>query len=556
MTIAPYTMQLRGPFGMYRRDGRRIEVASRKGIALIALLAMSQRGERSRIWLQNMLWGSREPEQAQASLRRELANLRLVPDVRSLLQIDRVRVVLDIGQIDIDERVTDRSSDYTHGSRSASLDFLEGIDILGEEMFEDWLRGQRSLGPPSRIPGASGIASHGPRPGLAVSTFKWLGDDDTNGYLGAAFAEEIAVALGGYSGLSVVAAVEAQLDDRPAAVRDMAARLGVGYVLTGSLRSVGDGLRVNIRLLEGRSARQLWAGRFEGHRHDLLDLQVHVATSVAPQIDVTLETNERDAALRRPVETIDAHGLFWRANALFRQWQPAAMHEAIGLADRVLDLEPANAWASILGAFCHATVYAASWSDDRAAHLSAARDLYGRALQYGSDDAFVLGYAAGTLIAIGGDLELADRLIDRAIVLQPISAPTLFWGGWVDVAGGRFERAHRRFALALQYSPRSPGRPYMLAGIGVCLLATGQPADAISLLQEATSLAPHYQIGLAGLTVALVLCNRIAEATEVASALRRSGGIGSALAVLRDPAHRQLLEHGIAVAEAGARVAT
>lgn len=71
-----HRLTLLGSFGLFDGEGRRVPVASRRSAALIAMVALSRAGERDRKWLQAQLWGSRGAEQAQASLRRELSNLR------------------------------------------------------------------------------------------------------------------------------------------------------------------------------------------------------------------------------------------------------------------------------------------------------------------------------------------------------------------------------------------------------------------------------------------------------------------------------------------------
>lgn len=121
---------------------------------LLALIANSDRGERSRVWLQQVLWGSRPQKQAQSSLRRELANLRKTLEGAGLdlLQIDlrSVRLNYDCISVDIHDR------DY---ARTSSAVFLEGIDLAGEDEFEEWLRDARSAFDELRSSGAEPPAS-------------------------------------------------------------------------------------------------------------------------------------------------------------------------------------------------------------------------------------------------------------------------------------------------------------------------------------------------------------------------------------------------------------
>src|SRR3546814_6952846 len=74
--MARYKLRLLGAFQLTAPNGQRIDITSKKAIALLALLASADSGERWRAWIQDKLWGSRELRQAQASLRRELHGLR------------------------------------------------------------------------------------------------------------------------------------------------------------------------------------------------------------------------------------------------------------------------------------------------------------------------------------------------------------------------------------------------------------------------------------------------------------------------------------------------
>ena len=130
-----YSLNLMGSFRLIGPDGERIDVASRKGMAMIAMLALADDGERTRGWLQEKLWGQRDRPQAQGSLRRELTLLREHLNIaeRPALICERQWVRLDLAQFDIDAL-----------TRRGAGEFLEGFDLAGEEGFEDWLREQRS----------------------------------------------------------------------------------------------------------------------------------------------------------------------------------------------------------------------------------------------------------------------------------------------------------------------------------------------------------------------------------------------------------------------------
>src|SRR3954467_13101422 len=123
-----FKLRLLGPFSLMDPEGRRIAIPSRKGAALIAMLAVSKDGERARGWLQTQLWGSREAKEANGSLRRELSDLRKRLNRPSwtplICERDRVRLDLSIVSVDIFEPDEDtRTSDSGQPG-----EFLEGVD--------------------------------------------------------------------------------------------------------------------------------------------------------------------------------------------------------------------------------------------------------------------------------------------------------------------------------------------------------------------------------------------------------------------------------------------
>lgn len=576
-----YRLLLLGSFGLFAPDGGRVPVTSRKGMALIAQVAMARSGERSRTWLQDQLWGSRPPDQARASLRRELANLRIAinpVEGPPLITADSMRVRLDLSRIDVDVRLLDRDVGNVRAASFTDLgELLEGIDIPGEDGFEDWLREQRqhvgdlieqlrvqdweraALAPPpadlAEPPAAAPAetATAGPaepplapmltlprKPSVAVLALSSRSADAEDKAMAQVMTEEIGDALARFSTLFVVTAGSTRADS-PIDHGKLSRALGVRYLLDGSVQRSADTIRVTVRLTDGILREQLWTQTFDASLVDVFALQADVAQAVAQQIDSSVETAERARAVAQPVVTPDAYQLYWRANALFRRWERAPMLEAIDLAEQVLRLEPDNAWASALAAFCNAVSYSFHWAGDRAATRRAALDHYEHCLRNGADDPFVLGYAAGTLVGIEGDIRVADQLIDRALAIHPASAASLFWGGWVDLALANPARGLSRFETTLRINPRSAVRAHALTGTGLCLLALGRIPESRAALNEAVQYLPQLPVTVAPLVIVNELLGNSDEAGHFAARLRQLGGVESVASTLRDPAFSELL---------------
>ncbi len=142
---AAFRMYLIGPFAITDPSGKLLTPKSQKSQAILAMLALSLRGSRSRVWLRDKLWSDRPEDQASASLRQALLDIRkCLGDARDILVADKYTVSLRMDRIrlDIDEILTEghRAGD----DELAAEHFLEGVDVRDPE-FEEWLTLERQV---------------------------------------------------------------------------------------------------------------------------------------------------------------------------------------------------------------------------------------------------------------------------------------------------------------------------------------------------------------------------------------------------------------------------
>src|SRR5262245_17672122 len=124
-----------GPVQIINSTGEDCTPRGRKACALLVMLALSPDHKRSRVWLQDQLWGTRGKEQGAASLRQSLSEIRrALGHDRCCLRADNFVLSLDPARFEIDLGETPE--------RQQGAELVEGLDI-GEEGFEDWLRVQR-----------------------------------------------------------------------------------------------------------------------------------------------------------------------------------------------------------------------------------------------------------------------------------------------------------------------------------------------------------------------------------------------------------------------------
>lgn len=542
---------------------------------MVAMLAMAPNGVRTRSWLQSRLWGSRAMAQAQSSLRRELANLAALLedyDGSTLLHRGVQRIELDLDQIDLDVLQL-----AVNGSRSdlrKSGEFLEGLDLPDCDEFEDWLREQRAhfadlarqlptiatnqAPDPAAILG-SALTSVGnltpdmppsapPKPSLVVLPFNVTSASASDDWLGESMAEQLGLTLTQFPQLFVVAtAAGATLAAHGLAPGAIAKELGVRYVLTGSLRTMSDAIRVSVQLIDGKTSQQIWGRAFRSSLAELLQLEEEIALAVAPQVWTQIDLSERHKGRIAQLSDPDAYALYWRANALFREWRPDSTLEAVRLTDLLVASNAECALSAALAGFCNAIAYGFGWSEEPLVTRRKAIMHYQNALRLGPDNVEAIGYAVGTLVLVGGDMRLADQLIGHALSLLPAYQPTLFWGGLADIAMGNGTRARERLELSLRINPSSGVRSYALTGIGLSLLMEGRHPEALTVLENAILSAPDLLLAQAGLAVSAMFAGQQDKARSAALAVEELGGIDAATFLLRNETHRELLRRGLAM---------
>jgi TolB-like protein len=366
--VPAFTLKLMGAFRLSESDGGRIDIASRKGIALLAMLAMSEHGERSRSWLQDKLWGTRGPAQGRASLRTELLGLRrlLNASETELLICGRDRIALNLKQVTVDaRRMLDDAGVDEAAPFLADSEFLEGLDIPGEDGFEDWLRNQRrvlterteqptSQALPARIVDVSTPApGFGGRPALAVLPFLNLTDDPENDYLAEGLSEELISRLSRLRWLPVISrwssfAFRGDQDIDHAAI---GRQLGAKYLFEGRLRRVEESFSLAVELSEANTSRVVWSHRLELPLIRSREVQTEIIASLVGALDTRIDAAEQIYVPRDPEPDASVSDLIWRGRWHVNRLTRADAARARELFDRALAIEPHSSEALIQAAW-------------------------------------------------------------------------------------------------------------------------------------------------------------------------------------------------------------
>jgi adenylate cyclase len=117
-------------------------------------------------------------------------------------------------------------------------------------------------------------------PSIAVLPFANMSGDPAQDYLGAGVAEDIITMLSSFPTLRVVSRTSSFIYDKPVKVQQVGEDLKVSYVLEGSVRKVGDNVRVTAQLIDAVTGDHVWAERYDEQGSDVAALQDDVANKL------------------------------------------------------------------------------------------------------------------------------------------------------------------------------------------------------------------------------------------------------------------------------------
>lgn len=389
------------------------------------------------------------------------------------------------------------------------------------------------------------------KPSLAVMPFADLNRDPEQAYFVDGLMEEIVGALTRIRTLFVIGSGSSlSLKGQDISSTEAAKKLGVRYVLEGSVRKGGDRVRIAVKLIDTATGAQVWHDRFDGGLEDVFELQDEVALGVAGVIDFSVQTAETQRMIHRPTSDLKSYDLYLRAMVEFRKYTPEAMHKALELLEKALELDPDYALAFSMAANCHGLILRFGWSDDPQGHEEQCKQMIGQSLRAGPDDPQVLASIALLFWAIG-QFGMAAQLAERSLNLNPGSSLGYLGRGNALLAQGQLDEAEECLERSMKLDPLSPNRNLQLGGLAAVCLAKGLHIEARRFADEANHISMTVAtIGLAA-SARGYLGDYAAAQKDLATLASISPMTHQELAELiyETPENRQLFLDGIAMVE-------
>ena len=330
------------------------------------------------------------------------------------------------------------------------------------------------------------------RPSIAIMPFANIAGDPQQEYFVDGMLEEIATALSRIRTIFVIAGGSSlSLKGKDLDPQEVGRRLGVAYLLEGSVRRDAGRVRIAVKLIDAADGAQLWAERFEDSLEDVFALQDRVALTVAGRIEPSVQEAEIRKMPRRPTENMSSYDLYLRAWPLHRAYTKPATLDALELIERAVALDPNYGPALALGAVCHNISQLFEWSEQPEEDRRRGIEMAHQALAVASDDADVLANAASVVAGLERDVDAAITLCDKAIALNPGSPIVWFMSGIIHLRIGHNELAIEHLERAMHLDPIGPDVPNQVGLLSWARFQQGRFADAVALGKEFVRQKPH-----------------------------------------------------------------
>jgi serine/threonine protein kinase/Tfp pilus assembly protein PilF len=371
-----------------------------------------------------------------------------------------------------------------------------------------------SLGPPAPPPNDQSIA---------VLPFLDLSQEKDQEYFSDGLSEELIDRLSRGRDLRVIARSSSfQFKGRNEDARSIAGKLGVAYILEGSVRKSGSAIRIAAQLIRASDGSDLWSQTYDRNLDDLFKVQDDIAGTVARELKVALEGSRP-----RTIETsTEAHNLFLQANYFDHRRTRADEERAIDLYRKAIAADPNFSLALVRLAGAYRDQARFGWVGSEAGYTKA-RETLNQAQQIDPDLASEHILMGQIHRDFDWDWARARAEFERALELDPHDITARVQLSFLDaVTQGRPDAHIEDLRRALLREPLDSNALWTL---GVGLLDAGRPKESEAAFRRLLELNPDFTSGYSSLANTLLSMGRYPEALAAA---QKEADEGERLAVL------------------------
>lgn len=363
------------------------------------------------------------------------------------------------------------------------------------------------------------------RPSVLVVGFE-CGTDETDAGLALGLAQEVRLNLSHWRWFPVIGPeavgykTASEID-----VRDKALEFGAGYVLTGSVRCIGERVRVSATLSSAELGNSIWSRNFDGTLADLFDFEEEVSRAIVAQIEPELSRANSQRLFQARPNDLSAWQLLLAAGESQRRGgegygTPDANDEQKRLIAQALEKDPSMARAWVWLAKCRWRETIMGWAEDREEALGATLSASRKAMEINPTNWEARCFRALALLFGRNEFIESEFHARESVRLNPSDAQARHALGCVLENVGKTDEALEHLEAVFRLNPNHPNSAAVLGDITTCHMLLGQNDQAVEAALRLIALAPNYSRGLQRAIAAMAQAGELERAQEAVNKLR------------------------------------
>ncbi len=327
---------------------------------------------------------------------------------------------------------------------------------------------------------------------VAVLPFANMSADAENEYFTDGMAEEIINALSKIQSLRVASRTSSfAFKGKNEDIGDIGKKLKVSTVLEGSVRKMGNKLRITAQLVNVADGYHLWSERYDREMEDVFAIQDDISQAIVKALRVILSEGEKKQIEKARAVNVQAYDYYLRGRQYFHQLRRKSLEYARQMFNKAIEIDPEYSRAYAGVSDCCSMLY--TYFDAREFNLRQADVASSKALELEPELAEP-HVARGLMLSLSKRFEEAEREFETAIRLDPKSYEAAYWFGRARLSQGNYDDAAKLFERASLLRPEDYEAAGMLAQ---SYNAAGKRAEAesayrhqIRLIEQQLELTP------------------------------------------------------------------
>jgi serine/threonine protein kinase/Tfp pilus assembly protein PilF len=328
---------------------------------------------------------------------------------------------------------------------------------------------------------------------VAVLPFANMSADPENEYFTDGMAEEIINALTKIQSLRVASRTSSfAFKGKNEDIGEIGKKLKVSTVLEGSVRKMGNRLRITAQLVNVADGYHLWSERYDREMEDVFAIQDDISQAIVKALRVILSEGEKKQIEKaRAVVNVEAYDFYLRGRQYFHQLRRKSLEYARQMFNRAIEIDPeyARAYAGVADSCSMLYMY----FDAREFNIRQADIASQKALELDSELAEA-HLARGIAVSLSKHFDEAEGEFEKAMKLDPKLYEAPYFYGRARMSQGRFAEAARLLERAAALRPEDFQAPYFLAAahnsMGMIAERDVAVRRAIRLMQARLELNP------------------------------------------------------------------